>query len=292
MIATISSRWWTDSGGGAEAVRQLVDEGVDLRPALEAGDAAVEREAHVEVAHVALRDQHRGAEADGGRPVALRRPLPARRRARRRHGLLQHVLIELHPHLADMARLLGAEKVAGAPDVEIVARQAEAGAQAVQPVDHLEPLVRGLARPMPGRQGQIGVAAQLGPPDAPAQLVELGQPEPVRPVHDHGVHPRQIEARFDDRGGDQHVVFAVVEIAHDGIEFARRDLAVGHGDRDFRRQHAHLPGDAVEIGDARADVERLAAAQMLAHQRLAHDHRIIGQDEGAHRQPVDRRRSR
>ena len=39
-----------------------------------------------------------------------------------------------------------------------------------------------------------------------------------------------------------------------------------------------------------ADVERLAAAVALAQQRLAHHQRIERRHEGAHRQPVDRRR--
>ena len=45
-----------------------------------------------------------------------------------------------------------------------------------------------------------------------------------------------------------------------------------------------------EVLDARADIEGLAAAIALAQQRLAHDERIERRDEGAHRQPVDRRR--
>ena len=45
-----------------------------------------------------------------------------------------------------------------------------------------------------------------------------------------------------------------------------------------------------EVADARADVEALSAAIALAQQRLAHDQRVEGRDEGAHRQPVDRRR--
>ena len=43
--------------------------------------------------------------------------------------LLQHLLVELEADLADLARLLLAEQVAGAADVEIVAGQREAGAQ-------------------------------------------------------------------------------------------------------------------------------------------------------------------
>ncbi len=48
--------------------------------------------------------------------------------------------------------------------------------------------------------------------------------------------------------------------------------------------------DAGEVLDARADIERLAAAIAFAQQRLAHDQRIERRHEGAHRQAVDRRR--
>ena len=46
----------------------------------------------------------------------------------------------------------------------------------------------------------------------------------------------------------------------------------------------------LEIVDARADEERLAAAITLAQQRFAHDQRVEGRDEAAHGEPVDRRR--
>ena len=48
--------------------------------------------------------------------------------------------------------------------------------------------------------------------------------------------------------------------------------------------------DLVEVLDARADVEGLAAAIVLAQDRLAQDHGIVGQHEGAHGQAIDRRR--
>ena len=44
------------------------------------------------------------------------------------------------------------------------------------------------------------------------------------------------------------------------------------------------------ILDARHDAEHLAAAEPLALDRLADHHRIERHDEGAHRQPIDRRR--
>ena len=91
------------------------------------------------------------------------------------------------------ARLLRPQQVAGAPDVEVVAREAEAGAEPVEPVNDLEPLVRGVAEPVPRRERQVGIAAQLRPTDSPAQLIELGEAEAIRPMHDHRVDPLQVE---------------------------------------------------------------------------------------------------
>ena len=61
-----------------------------------------------------------------------------------------------------------------------------------------------------------------------------------------------------------------------------RDADLGHHLAQFL---AHF----VEIGDARRDIEDLPAAVALPQDRLAHHHRVERHDEGAHRQPVDRR---
>ena len=58
--------------------------------------------------------------------------------------LLEHRLVELEADLLDMARLLVAEQIAGAADVEIVGGELEAGAEAVERGEHLQPLVGGL----------------------------------------------------------------------------------------------------------------------------------------------------
>ena len=64
-----------------------------------------------------------------------------------------------------------------------------------------------------------------------------------------------------------------------------------HRKFDLGRDLAQPLGNLVEIGDPRRDVEYLAAAVALAHDRLADRHRVIRHHERAHRQPVDRRRS-
>ena len=93
----------------------------------------------MQVGDVGLRDEHRGAERDLRAPLlALLAELAA---LHGRDRLLQHRLVELEADLADVAGLLLAEQVAGAADVEVVARQREAGAERVERLQHLEALL-------------------------------------------------------------------------------------------------------------------------------------------------------
>ena len=192
----------------------------------------------------------------------------------RQHRLLQHLLVELDADFADMAGLLVAQQIAGAADVEIVGGQLEAGAERVQRLQHFQPPL-GLRRDLAhGRQREIGIGALLGAPDPAAQLIELRQAEHVGAMHDQGVGGRDVEAAFDDVGREQHVVLAVVERGHDVFELGRRHLAVGDGDAHFRHGLVEERLGLGEVLDARADIERLAAAIAFAQQRLADHHRI------------------
>ena len=68
------------------------------------------------------------------------------------------------------------------------------------------------------------------------------------------------------------------------------ELAVRHGHADLGHQLAQLGRDLRQVLDARADIEALAAAILLAQQRLADGHAVERRDEGAHGQAIDRRR--
>ncbi len=114
-------------------------------------------------------------------------------------SLFQHVLVEFEADFLDAAGLLLAEKVAGAADVEIVACQLEAGAERVERLQYLEPLVSGRCQHLVDRQREQREGAHLGTADPAAQLVELGQAEHVGPVHDQRVGGRHVKARFDNR---------------------------------------------------------------------------------------------
>ena len=206
------------------------------------------------------------------------------------HRVLQHLLVQLDADFADVAGLFVAQQVAGAADVQVVAGQGEAGAQRVQRLHHRQPLLRRGRQPLRLRPGQIGVAALLAAPDAAAQLVELAQAEHVGAVDDQRVHRRHVEPAFDDVGREQDVVFAVAELGHHAFELGGRQPAMRLDGARFRHDLAQALGHARQVLDARDDAEHLAAAETLALDRLADHHAVERHDEGAHRQPIDRRR--
>ena len=86
------------------------------------------------------------------------------------------------------------------------------------------------------RHGQKRIGALLGAADPPAELVELRQAEHVGAVDDQRVGGRNVEARLDDGGREQHVELAVVEGAHHVFELGRRHLAM----RDHELHLRHL----------------------------------------------------
>ena len=141
--------------------------------------------------------------------------------------VLEHRLVEFEADLLDVPRLLVAEQVAGAADVEVVAGELESGAEAVEIGEHLQPLLGRFGDRAVGRRGQIGIGAGLRAPDAAAQLVELGEPEPVGAVDDERVRARDIEPALDDRRRQQHVILAVVEGAHALLDLGRRSSGRG-----------------------------------------------------------------
>src|SRR5208337_1613446 len=109
----------------AEAVDDLGPHRVDLALVLERRQAAVEGKPRRQIRNVAFRNRHRRAELDGWRPHILGRRLLARLDAL--HRLAHHLLIELVADLLDVAGLLFAQKVARAAQIEVVARELEAG---------------------------------------------------------------------------------------------------------------------------------------------------------------------
>ena len=120
----------------------------------ERSEAPVHLQAQVDVLDVTVRNQGGGVDRDLRRPVFRPRRLrPRGLLAREHHGFLEQVVVQLEADLLDVPRLLLAEQIAGAADVQVVRGELEAGAQLVQALDDVQPALGGLAQLLLGRQG-------------------------------------------------------------------------------------------------------------------------------------------
>ncbi len=189
-----------------------------------------------------------------------------------------------------MAGLLVAEQVPRAADLEVAHRDLEAGAELRVVRERGQPLAR-LARER-GRRGveQVRVGALARAAHAPADLVELGQPELVRALHDQRVRARDVEAGLDDRRAHEHVGAAAEELEHHVLELALRHLPVRHEHARLRHQRPHALGGLVDRLHAVVEEERLPAAGQLALDRLLHEVLVVVAHVGLHRPPALRRR--
>src|SRR5215204_804198 len=272
----------------SEAIRHLRPDTLDLTFVLDLGEPSVKSEAHRQVGDITLGNHHGRTNCDLWRPPVGNRRSDAGLKAC--HRLLQHLLIQLVTYLLDMPRLLVAEQIAGAANIEIVRGELEAGAQRVKRLQYLEAALGLRGNLSLCRQREQRIGAYLRPPYSPAQLIELRQPEAVGAMDDERVGGRNIEAGFNDGSREQQVVFAVIESRHDVVEGVRGHLPVRNGDAHLRHVLVEKFLSAGEVFDSRADVERLPTAIALAQQRLPYDQRIERRHESAHGQPIDRRR--
>ena len=182
-----------------------------------------------------------------------------------------------------MAGLLVAQQRAGAAQLEVAHRDLEAGAQLRVVRQRGEPVGR-LLRQRPGAGiEQVGVGALARAPDAPADLVELAEAEPVGAVDDQRVGLRDVDARLDDRGRDEHVGVAAQEADHALLELLLVHLPVRDGEAQLRAQRAQPLRGLVDVLDAVVQEERLPAARVLALERVLDEVLVVLADVGLDR---------
>ncbi len=147
-----------------------------------------------------------------------------------RHRLAQELAIQLETDAYDVPALFGAEQVAGAAQLQIAHRDAEAGAELVVLPQGREALPGDVEQVRVPVEQQVRVGLVLETPDAPAQLVKLREPETVRALDDDRVAVRDIEAALDDRGADEHLVRAGHEVRHHALQLVLVHLPVTDAD--------------------------------------------------------------
>src|SRR3546814_11992791 len=99
-----------------------------------------------------------------------------------------------------MSRLLVAEQISRAADIEIVARELKPRPAIIQIGQHLEPLFGAFGHQPVGGGGEIGVSACLAAAAAATKVVELRHSEAVGGLDEHRVGGRDIVPAYDECG--------------------------------------------------------------------------------------------
>ena len=192
------------------------------------------------------------------RRVSLQPRVEGEQRLRRALRLVKqlHVAGEVRHAQRRQTVLPRAEEVARAAQLQILLRQRKAALRAAHRV---EPRFIVLAAVV-GNEDAIRLPWPA--PHAPAQLMELREPEALRVLDEHDRGVRHVHADLHHRGGNEHVDLARGERAHDRFLFLRFHFSMQKAHRSVRK---HLFLQFFRIGGHRlALVGQLA---VLLHHR-------------------------
>ena len=250
-------------GGGqfAEAVDEFGGEVLQFVFGFCLRQALVEDEALLRVVDVVVGQKRRHAQFDG---AARRVKVGGFAVFQRGDAALQQVEVVADADLLDLSALFVAKDFARAADFEVLARQQEARAEAVQGGEGFEAPLRVFAEGVPVGGDEVGIRLVVAAADSAAQLVQLRQAEFVGAVDDDGVGVGDVDAAFDDGGGDEDVVVAVLEVLHQVFEFALAHLSVANGDALFWQGVLQQAGDALDAVDVVVQDVGLSATAVFA----------------------------
>ena len=178
-------------------------------------------------------------------------------------GALHHLAVHIEADGFDVAMLLAAEKIACAAKFQVERGDAEASAEVAEFLEGGEALARDRCKRGFRWDQQVRVGALIGAADAAAQLVELGEAEAIGAIDDDGVGARDVEAVFDNGGGEEDVRFAANEFQHHFFELVFAHLAVADHHASFRNEARDHGGEGVDGLDAIVDEENLSIAREL-----------------------------
>ena len=168
-----------------------------------------------------------------------------------------------------MAALAVAQQVARAAYLHIAHRHAEARAEFSELSDGSQALVGVFREHLARLHGQIGIGQAVAAPHAAADLIQLRQAEAIRVDHDQRVGARHVQPRLYNRGTQQHVVFALVEIEHHVLEGVLAHLAMTNRHARLGHQPPQPLVKALDRLHAVIEHIHLSVAPQLAQYRIA-----------------------
>ncbi len=189
-----------------------------------------------------------------------------------------------------MPGLLRAEKIARTAYFKVAHGDLVARAELRKIAYGVQALFRVLIEHLVAPEREVSRCAAGRAADAPAYLVQLRQPQPVRVLDDEGVDVGYVDTGFDNGGAYKYLHLARRHALHDVCKHGPVHLPVRHRNRRLAVQKlAYAHGGAVNVVDAVMEVVDLPAALQLAAHRVGKNAPVVLHHEGLHRQAVFRR---
>ena len=268
-------------GRVAEAIHDLVQQLLGFFLCADVRHAAVEIHPLLAGGHIGLGDV--GGDGQVCRTLRLLAPFLA---PFFQNGIFQQFQIHIIAHGHHVARLLRAQQIAGAPDLQIPHGDFEAGAEFGKFPDGLQPLFGDVGEDFALPEGQIGKGVSAGTAHTAADLMQLGKAQLVGILDDQGVDIGNINTRLNDGGADQNLDFPVCHALHDVGKLLLIHFAVGSGYFHIAQPVFQPGGGLLDALRAVVQVVDLPAPVQLPADGVIQQPVIVLQHEGLHRVAV------
>ena len=168
--------------------------------------------------------------------------------------MLEQLTVQFEPDCSDVPALFGPQQITSPTDLQIAHGDFESAAETGVLLDGTDAFACvGQQRRM-ARQQHVGIRLMFIATHATAQLIKITKTKPIGAINDDGVGVRDIDAALDDRGGEQHICFAIDEGGHYLLQFIGLHLAVPH--QNTRLRHNALQFFLQRINGAHAIVQK------------------------------------
>jgi len=274
-------------GDFAEAIDETLAVGVDFVLAREVVELLIESDAFARFGHVGFAERNVEVGVDGtfvGDVFALLlfalEEGAELLRLELLDGLLEDLLIGLIAEVGDEARLLAAQQVACATDVEVLHGEVYARTEAREVLDGLQTATRILSEVAVGWGDEVTESLLVGASHTTAQLMEFGEAEVLRIDDNHRIGIGDVKARFDDGGADENVVLVVGIVEDELLHDVRFHLAVGRGDACVGDKLGDTGREFGQLRNLVVDDEDLSVARQLEVDGLLDDSIVETMDLG------------
>ena len=143
------------------------------------------------------------------------------------HRLAEHFAVQIIPYRKHMAMLVCSQQIACAADFQVPHGDFKAAAKFCVFPDSSQALLCRLFQNAVPAVHQKGIGHPVGTPDSSPELIELGQSVPVRIMDNHGIYVGNIQSRFNNGGGHQHIYFSIDKPVHNFFQLSLIHLPMG-----------------------------------------------------------------